>query len=216
MRAPAAVWWGKLSARDRRALTLCAVVLVAALAFQAAVRPYLYSLGETRDRVERERALQLREQTLLSEVNAYSARMPDSEAALLREAPRLFGGPDLATASASLVNYVSSHGIRHRVFVQQSVTRPPEAAASGVARLQVDLRAVGDLEGILSMLQDLESGSKLLTVERLTIAQAERVAIGQGRGDDEVLGMSATVSGYALSDVEMATDSDSAIPNQTR
>jgi hypothetical protein len=169
--------------------------------------PYFHSLSEMRERVERERDLLQREQRMLAGMKSYPKRIPRAEAALLHEAPRLFAGPDLATASASLVNYVSTRAISHRVFVQQSASRTPESAAVGVARLQVDLRAVGDLEGILALLQDLESGSKLISVEHLAVAQSEHVG-GESR-DEEVLGMSATMSGYALGDAETAPDSGS-------
>jgi hypothetical protein len=191
-------------------MTLGVALLGAALGVRVVAVPYLHALSETKERMERERDLLEREQGLLAEVRTYPERMPRAENALLGEAPRLFGGPDLATASATLVNYVSTHAIGHRVFVQQSASRPPTPVAAGVARLQVDLRAVGDLEGILSLLQDLEGGSKLLTVDDLTIAQAEQVYPGEPR-DEEVLGMSATVSGYALGDAETVRDTVSLV-----
>jgi hypothetical protein len=75
-----------------------------------------------------------------------------------------------------------------------------------VAKLQVELRAIGDLEGILALLQDLEGGDKLLTVESLTLGQAERLNIGGSPRDEEVLAVIATVSGFALGDLESAGD----------
>jgi hypothetical protein len=175
---PLAGWWARLGPRDRRAVAVGAALLGGALAARVAVMPSIRLVEETRERIARERDLLARERALLAEVKAYPARMPGAERALLDEAPRLFGGADLATASATLVNYVSTRALEHRVFVQQSASRPPAAVASGVARLQVDLRAVGDLEGMLALLRDLESGPKLLTVERLTIGQAERLNLG--------------------------------------
>ena len=209
MRFLLAAKWGRLSPKDRSALRLGVIVLGAALGVRLGVMPYVRALSEVRERVERERDLLQREQRTLADMKAYPKRIPLAEDALLREAPRLFAGPDLATASASLVNYVSTHAIRHRVFVQQSASRTPESAAVGVARLRVDLRAVGDLEGILALLQDLESGSKLISVEHLAVAQAERV--GSESRDEEVLGMSATMTGYALGVAEAASDSGSSV-----
>jgi hypothetical protein len=210
MRLPGAARWAGLAPRDRRALALGAALLGAALGVRLVVLPYRDALADVRLRVERERDLLQRERTLLAEVKRYPERMPAAERALLAEAPRLFGGPDLATASATLVNYVSTTALRHRVFVQQSASRAPATvggAGSGVARLQVDLRAVGDLEGILALMQDLERGPKLLTVETLTLGRAERVSAGGPPRDEEVLAMSATVSGYALGDIEAGRDS---------
>lgn len=175
---------------------MSAAVLTLVLVIQAGVRPYVSALTELRATADRERDLLARQEQLLVEVKSYPERLPLAESALLEEAPRLFGGPELATASAALVNHVSGQGIRNRVFVQQSSTGTPEPAVDGVARIHVEVQVVGDLQGILAFLRDLESGPKLLSVDRLVIAQAERVS---GRDtDEEMLGMSATVTGYTL------------------
>jgi hypothetical protein len=196
----------RLNGRDRRAVVVGAALLGAGLGVRLGIIPCARRLGDTRERIERERDLLARERALLAEVQSYPARMPAAERVLLGEAPRLFGGSNLSTASATLVNYVSTRSLAHRVFVQQSVSRPPIAVAAGVAKLQVELRAVGDLEGMLALLQDLEGGPKLLTVESLALGQTERLNVGGRPRDEEVLGMSATVSGYALGDLEATQD----------
>ena len=188
----------QLTRRDRRALTLGALLAVPAVLVQLAVKPYLHSMADLRGRVAREQDLLRREQTLLAELKSYPARLRRSEAVLLREAPRLFAGPDLVAASAALSSYVSGKAAASRVFVQRSETGTP-SAEDGVARLAVDLHAVGDLEGILSFLQALESGPKLVTVSRLIIGKAERLNPGEA-GDEEVLSVTASVGGYALDD----------------
>ena len=195
-----ALWWLQRPRRERRTLAVCGLILAIAVAGEAAVKPYLATLRSVSERADRERDMLVREQRLLAEATTYPERFPRAEAALLAEAPRLFGAPDLATASAALVNYVSVHGIRHRVFVQQSATGEPEQGSGGVASIHVELQAVGDLQGILEFLQALESGSKLLTIERLAIAQAARVS-GRETSDEEMLALTATVTGYALSEL---------------
>ena len=189
---------GRLGQRDRRALTLGALLVVPAVVFQLAVKPYLHALADVGARVQREQDLLGREQALLAEVKSYPVRLQRVEGKLLREAPRLFAGPDHVAASAALSNYVSGKAATSRVFVQRSETQSP-SAGDGVAGLGVDLNAVGDLEGILAFLQGLESGPKLVTVNRLAIGKGERLNVGAGR-DDEVLSLTATVGGYALSD----------------
>jgi hypothetical protein len=172
------------------------LVVLPAVAFQLVVKPYVSGVADVRTKVEREQGLLRREQTLLAEVKAYPSRLRQAEATLLREAPRLFAGPDLVAASAALSNYVTTQALTSHVFVQQSETGSPGSMSNGVGRLQVELRAVGDLEGMLAFLQRLESGPKLVTVDRVAIAQTERLA-GEPR-DDEVLSLAATIGGYAL------------------
>jgi Type II secretion system (T2SS), protein M subtype b len=198
--------WARLGSRDRRAVAMGAALLGVALGVRVAVLPSVRMLADTRELIQRERALLGRERSLLLEVKTHSSRMPAAERALLNEAPRLFPGPDMATASATLVNYLSSRAVQHRVFVQQSVSRPPVGLVSGVAKLQVELRVVGDFEGILALLQDLEGGAKLLSIESVALGQAERLNVGASPRDEEVLGMSAIVSGYVLGDLEVGQE----------
>jgi type II secretory pathway component PulM len=188
----------RLTRRDRRAMTIGAMLVLPAVAFHLVVRPYRNALADVRSRVVQEQDLLHRERALLAEVKAYPSRLQRAEATLLREAPRLFAGPDLTAASAALSNYVGGKALASHVFVQRSETESPSPAA-GVAQLQVELNAVGDLEGILSFLQSLESGPKLVTVHRLGIGKGDRVSIGEPR-DDEVLSLTAIVGGYALSE----------------
>jgi hypothetical protein len=189
----------RLSRRERRAVSLCLLVVIPAVAFNLVVKPYVSRMADVGARVEREQDLLRREQTLLAEVKAYPSRLRQAEATLLREAPRLFAGSDLVAASSALSSYVTGQALTSHVFVQQSQTGSLDSTSQGVGRLKVELRAVGDLEGILAFLQRLESGPKLVTVERLAIAQTERLGGGEPR-DDEVLSLSATVGGYALAE----------------
>lgn len=187
----------RFSRRERRAVTMGLLVVVPAVVFQLAVKPYLGRLSDVRTQVEWEQDLLGREQALLAEVRAYPARLRQAEATLMRKAPQLFAGPDLVAASAALSSYVTGRALESHVFVQQSETGVSDSAAQGVGKIKVELRAVGDLEGILAFLQSLESGSRLVTVERVAIAQTERFGAGEPR-DDEVLSLSATIGGYAL------------------
>jgi hypothetical protein len=205
VRNPAVRFWTGLNARDRRALRAGAAVLAAALFAQAVVRPYLSERDDLRARIVRERDLLAREDALLAAVAAYPRRLDRAEAALLAAAPRLFPGADLATASAELSSHVAGEAFGQRVFVQQSETRPPEDAGGGIVRLRVELRAMGDLEGILGMLHRLETGPKLLTVEGLSVRPAEPVNPAEG-ADEEVLALGAVVAGYALAPPKASHD----------
>jgi hypothetical protein len=175
---------------------LGALVVVPAVLYVWGVAPLARRLGEMRDRAASGADALRRERTLLADAARYPALVTRAESVLMREAPRLFHAPDPLAASAGLANYVGAHATRSRVFVQHSETRTAEAAGEGVATLQVELRAVGDLHGLLGFLQSLESGTKLVRVERLAIERSERIASG-GR-DEEVLTVAATVSGFAL------------------
>lgn len=199
--SPSRRWLDRLSRRDRRALHWAVMLLVPALFFSLALDPYLARLAELRERAHRERELLHREMGLLADRGGFTARYSAAERGLLTVAPQLFGGPDAVSASGALSGYLSGLAVRHRVFVQASETRPAEAGEVGLVKLVVDLRAVGDLEGIIGFLDALESGPKLTSVERLLLSRAERLGVGEPR-DEEVLGMAVTVGGFSLVQLE--------------
>jgi hypothetical protein len=205
-----ASWRARLEAlnlRDRHALRVGGLVIAAAVGFRAVLLPYVHVRTGLHEQVARERDLLQREQALLVEAKTYGARFQSAERTLLGEAPRLFAGPDLVAATGSLSTYVGDRALRSRVFVQQSETREPEVAAEGVARIRVELRAVGDLEGLLSFLESLElggEGDKLVVVERLAVTPAERIVVTEPI-DEQVLGISASVAGYVLAEPDPET-----------
>lgn len=185
-----------LSPRDRRALRLGAWLLVPALAFALALRPYLAGVVERRERLTRERDLLGRETALLAEARGFASRYAAIERTTLAAAPRLFAGADLLAASADLASYVAGLAVEHRVMVQQSETGATDAGPDGIARLQVELRAVSDLEGVAGLLHALERGPKLARVEQLLLVPA---ASGPP-GSQEALSLTTTVVGFALAD----------------
>jgi hypothetical protein len=190
---------GALKERDRRALAWGLAVVVPALLVTQMARPALGAYRDLRARLERERDLLQREENLLADRRQFRSRYAAVEHAVLVEAPRLFGGPDLTAAAAGLGSYVNAQAYAHRVMVQRSEPGPPVATASGVARLQLDVQGVSDLAGIMGLLQSLETGPKLVAVERLAIVQTAPITSGTG-AQQEALAFGATVVGYALAD----------------
>jgi hypothetical protein len=68
---------------------------------------------------------------------------------------------------------------------------------SGLRALQVEIRAESDLEGVLTFLQALERGERLVRVERLSITRPES-DVEEEEGAAEALRLTATVRGFAL------------------
>ncbi len=199
--------WNSLGARDRKAVTLGAWVLVPSLLFVFGIRPYARSVEDARNRLEAARALLAREHGLLASARRHDTLLALGERILLAEAPRLFGGgdgDDPLMQSALLAGYVAALAADARVFLQGNEARPAVTLESGVTRLEVEVRGVGDLEGILALLHGLEGAGKLAVVERITITPAALINSGPSR-DEEVLGFAATIVGFALTSVPGAT-----------
>ena len=189
--------------RDRRALIVALLVVVPVLLFRVVVSPYMQVLSDIHNRVEVQRDLLLRELTVLEEAPAYPALTRDAAAALRVEAARLFSGPGELAASAALVNYVSVESRRHRVLIRQSETRRAQPTGEGVLTLEITVRGMSDLEGLLGFLEALDQGPRLVRVEQIAIQRAQQVRIGTAR-DEEILNFNAVISGYALAGADGA------------
>lgn len=188
---------GRLGSRDRRALTLGLWIVGPALGYAWVGKPVLQDFTAARERLEAERDLLRREQSLLGEAAGLPRGLSEANHRLGEAGRRLFVGSDPVSAAASLARHVADRAAHHRVMVQGSETQPAEIVADSLFRLSVELRAIGDLAGVTAWLADLESGPRLLEVTSLRITPGDRVGPDDGL-DEEVLGVSLRISGYAL------------------
>ena len=189
--------WSTMQAKDRRAIILGAVLVLPALLFIYGVRPYRAALAETRDELATARITLSREKAAVSQTGAATApgaqRFADS--ALVFVTPRLFEGRDDAIASAQLAAYLGSVARRSRVLMQDANTRPSTTSAEGIRTLRVEVRAESDIQGVATFLHNLESGQKLVRVDRLEIS---RVPGLEDKNGFETLSIAATISGFAF------------------
>lgn len=162
-----------LKRRDRRALKLCAFVLGPVLFFTHGVRPYLGASADLLGRLETERASYERELRLLADSGRFPALRRQAEKSLERETGRLFEGPNDASAGAALAAFVEARARESEVHFQGVQTLATDSVEGGLWRLQVQVQALSDLEGVLRFLAALEGGDKLVSVEELRIERRE-------------------------------------------
>ena len=191
-----------LSSRDRRALRVGALLAAPVLAWNVAVKPYMAALTSARDEVRVQRDLLARELELVATAQRYPAALTRAEGLLSVTASRLFTGPDDVSATAALAHYVSNQARESRVVVQQVETRSSEALGDGVVGLDMALRAEGDLEGIVTLLRRLESGSKFVRVEQIAVEQGNARVIAEASPESETLTIAATIRGFAPARVD--------------
>lgn len=168
----------KLGPRDRRAVLLGTAVLAPALAWAFAVRPYLGAVADAGDRLAVERRLLRGELELVAAAPAYPRAFEEGAQRLLAAAARLMGGDDEGAASAALAGYLR----RMAQAGGANLTRVEPAAAAdagtGVRALPVAVTGETDLEGLLTFLQLLESGPRLVHVQDLRVEAAAPPAQG--------------------------------------
>jgi Tfp pilus assembly protein PilO len=176
--------------RDRRALTIGAVVLVLMLGYAWAVKPALSGLARDRDTLAEQRALLMRERALLAAAPSMAPARKAAQEALARTRPRLFDGDSVA-ATAQLASFVTEVASATGVQLANADSRSP-ASQGGVAALSVDIRGEGSWRQLLTFLRAIESSSRLVEVSQLRL---ERGARGGPLGGD-LISLAATVKGY--------------------
>ena len=187
-----------LSARDRRFIVWGAAVLIPALIIRFGFVPYRATLSDARERLVSERDALARERgaILTAQRNPALQQMTDSVLHVME--PRLFEGSDDVMASSELAAYVGDVARGRHVWVQDAATRATTSTTSGVRTLHVEIRGESDLRGVLSFLDALERGDKLVRIERLDVS---RGLSGPDNEKAETLTISATIAGYAMGDL---------------
>ncbi|MBM4195438.1 MAG: hypothetical protein FJ202_13840 [Gemmatimonadetes bacterium] len=204
-----------LSGRDARALLLGAAILVPSLGWIYGVSPYRAAIADLRERAHAERSALAREEAALAEAPRAPARKRVADSALKATEARVFSGANDVAAGASLVNYLGDVARSSRVWVASAATRQgtgaagtrtaggrgsgaPDplsgAAAAGLRVLRVELRGESDFQGAMQFLHALESGTKVVRVERFDLSRAVR----SGEEGSETLAITATVVGFGL------------------
>jgi hypothetical protein len=195
----------RLGNGDRRALSLALTLLTPTLGFSLVGRPVAASLTEAHRQVTTQRDLLFRERGLLAGAGQLAPALDRADAVLRERAPRLFGGEDQVTATARLASYVGEQARLSRVLLQHSDAGAAEEMREGVIALQLDVRGVGDLEAVLDLLLRLETGSKLVRVERLAVERSERFWTGSPESEGP-LAIAASLRGYAIRPLPASSD----------
>ena len=189
-----------MNSRDRRALTLGAIIAVPSLLIPGAVKPYLTTLSSYRQEISDERDRLASEQRLIAGLPALPATRQKSLHQLDSEVSRLFQGSTDLAATGDLVQYIGSAAQATGVRLLQTETRPARLVLPDLQALQVAVRAEGDLDGILRFVHQLETGDKLVRVGDLSIEGGRGTPSGgrQQSPSVEVLSVSASMYGYRL------------------
>ncbi|HYH83185.1 MAG TPA: type II secretion system protein GspM [Longimicrobium sp.] len=198
-----------LSPRDRRAVLLGAALLLPALLWTLVASPWLDALHSRRARLDEARRLLGRELELLAQARGFPRVFDQGARRLLAEAPRLMGGDDDAAAGAAVAGYVRRLARMGGANVTRVEPAPVHDAGGDVTALPVAVTGEADLEGLMSFLQLLETGPKLVRVDQLKIEAQDGPATAGAAysptpffvapgGGSEVIRFTFTATGYTL------------------
>jgi hypothetical protein len=184
-----------ISARERRALALggaCIVTMFAAARGVPALLSWKRDLrseaAERRSSVADARAIIGVEQGVRDSTALEGQRV-------IALAPLLLSGDTPASASATLAGIISGAAAVSNVQLGALELRSDSSAQLAFTRVVVKGSANGDIHGLTRMLRQLEAGPPLLSVEEMSITQAELNAAPEHM---EVLHMELVVAGLML------------------
>jgi len=196
-----------MNSRDRRALLLGLALLGPALGYIWGVKPLLASFNRTRDQIFQQRQLLAQEMAAVTAARQNPDLKRVADSAMRATEPRLFEGRDDVQASAELASHLTDVAQRSELLLQSAATRPT-VLSNGIRSLRVEIRGESDIRGVLEFLQNLESGEKLLRVDRLDISRSMAASDIEGV---EPLAVAATIVGFAIPD-SASTNGPSSAP----
>lgn len=164
------------SQRDRRTLMIGGAVLGGLLAVGRGLPAW-----REWDRVKRADAIDALRQASVAKAGAKVLRsMTESltvrQQRLAAMDTLILRGATAAESGASLANVIAGYADARAIRVVSMQVRPDSIAKDGIVRVAVRATGVGDVAGITSLLQDIESGAPILAVRELAIAQPDPAA----------------------------------------
>jgi hypothetical protein len=161
---------GSLSARERRTVTLGAIVSVVALATTFGVIPFARrwsareeAIAAGRDRLARLEGLARHQREIGEAVRARDERLAGS-------GQRLLAGRTPALAASALQTLLQGYADRSHVTISRlDVAGAPDSTASAQGAIPATISAVGDIYGVSELLWQVRYGPRMLEVREMSV-----------------------------------------------
>ncbi|HUG39517.1 MAG TPA: hypothetical protein VMM12_03475 [Longimicrobiales bacterium] len=186
-----------LGSRDRRAIRIGVAVLIAPLVLTLAVRPFGSALEVARDRLEAEASLYRREAALVESAVTMDSLWQTTATTLARVEGRLFSG-EAQLAASELSAYAAEVARSSQLLLQTNEVIGAEPLDGGLVAYRVQLAGVGDIVSVVALLLRLETGARLVRVERLTLQRQDGPDLHDGGDGVQLISVEATVAGYGV------------------
>lgn len=183
-----------MTVRDRRAVIWGAGTLVTALLVLRVFPAALHAASAWHARGVARQAALARTRRLLADIPRLQDSLGRLLPAVVALAPHLLDGRTPTEASASLASLIALDARRHALSVVR-VDPLPDAVTGVFTRVAVHAELAGDVRGLVALLQTLETGEPVLTVDGLSVDAPEG---GTADNASERLRIEVTVSGYGL------------------
>jgi hypothetical protein len=167
--------FGSLSPRDRRAIVLGAVIVIPALLWAGAVRPWLGRVEDVRDRLAAESNLLAREHGIIREAPALPAQIDAARDEIDRIEARLIRAENPAMAETGMTSRLERLARGNRVLLQEVrsiVGSPPGSLPDGIVPVYLSVTGESDFEGVLAFLNAVEQDEVRISIDGITLGPA--------------------------------------------
>lgn len=164
--------WASMSTKDRRALTMGALILVPALVWKLVVLGYMEQIRDLQDQLASEQALLQREKEILQQAPTMPAEIESARRSLSQWDERFVRSANPALAEAEVTSVLEDVAKSSRVLLQEvrTVALPRgEATPEGLLPIRLSVKGESDFEGVLRFLQGMEQNPVLLRIVGLTV-----------------------------------------------
>jgi hypothetical protein len=171
--------WAAMPDKDRRALTIGALILVPALAWKFVVVGYMHSVQNLQDQLASEQALLQREKEVLGQAPTLPAELESTRRALSQWDQRFVRSANPALAETEVTSVLEDVAKSSRVLLQEVRTLAlprGEATPEGLLPIRLSVKGESDFEGVLRFLQGMEQNPVLLRIVGLTVDPVQATA----------------------------------------
>jgi len=161
-----------LSSRDRRAILVGMGILLPAAAYVVGWKPYRAALEDVRDRVAVEQELLARELEVMESSGSLPEEIQHARAEAEVYEDRLVQAESGVLAEAELTDFLESSAFRSRVLLEEirgGELGRGEEPPPGLSVVRLHLRGEGDLEGVLTFLDEIEKSLLLIRIRGLAL-----------------------------------------------
>ena len=172
----------RLSPRERRVVTGGVAVSALALIAVYLILPFIHRWEEREEAIAVKADQVARLEAMVQAEPALRETLAELESAREGYVGAFLTGRTAALAASTLQTLLNGYADRSRVTLQNvDIGREAEELGEGLARIDLQLRVLGDIYGLVDLLFYIQNGEKLLVPDGLSVATA------RARGSTEEL-----------------------------
>jgi hypothetical protein len=158
----------KLTQRDKRALVIGGIIMIAAVLYTFGISPLITGDGNGSDEIDAERRLLAKYRQTIAMEEEYQKAINERKEMGVDLSGRLISGSTPALAAAELSNLIRSFAEESNAHINRETVNPARETGSH-QKISLQLSITSDVIGLRDFLYMIQNDEKLLDVESLMV-----------------------------------------------